>query len=102
MHCSLLCPACGNREQLGRRKGDRTMPLSLLERVLSGFRREGYSIDYVEWAGQGDPLLHSDFSKLSGLVRHYYPKTRQRVITNANYDFQRTIGVSFVEDIVVS
>ncbi len=102
MLCTLRCPACGNRDQLKLRGGERTMTSSLLERVLRGFREERYRIDYVEWAGQGDPLLHPRISELVELVRSYFPKTLQRVITNGNYDFKKTMKGAFVENIVVS
>lgn len=102
MLCSLRCPACGNRELLRRSKGSRNLPLSLLERVLSGFRREGYTIDYVEYAGQGDPLMHPEFDQIVKTLRRYFPSTRQRIITNGNYDFQKSLKDAFVEDVVIS
>lgn len=102
MLCALRCPACGNLDQLKVRNGERLMPLDLFERVLAGFRREGYSIDFVEYAGQGEPLQHPEFASLAALMRRYFPRTLQRVITNGNHDFRDVLGGEQVEHLVVS
>src|SRR4051812_43581779 len=80
--CNLRCPCCSNHVQIKTRPRPFQMPLELFETALAGLSRASFAIGEIEYAGQGEPLLHRGFPQFVDLARHYFPTTTQRVITN--------------------
>jgi hypothetical protein len=56
----------------------------------------------IEYAGQGEPLAHPRFPGLVDLGRALFSETRQRLITNGNYDYSARTGRRAPDEIYVS
>jgi organic radical activating enzyme len=100
--CNLACPACTNSQQVKDRPAPFKLPLEDADELLRNLRDEGFSIDEIEYAGQGEPLAHPEFRALVDLARDLFPDTRQRLITNGNYDYRQRVGGSALDEIYVS
>ena len=100
--CNLRCPCCSNQIQVKTRRNPLLMGLDLFETILKSLKRSSYSIDQIEYCGQGEPLLHPNFPQFARLARDYYPDTRQRLITSGNFDYSRATGGEQIDEIFVS
>ncbi len=100
--CNLACPACTNGAQVKVRPQPFILPLDLAGRALRTLRDEGFRIDEIEYAGQGEPLANPRFPELVDLARDLFPDTRQRLITNGNYDYWKRTGGRALDEIFVS
>jgi len=78
------------------------MPLAIFEKTLTALREEGFRIGMIEYCGQGDPLMHPRFRECTELARRIYPETKQRLVTNGNFDYGKTCGTADLDEIVVS
>jgi wyosine [tRNA(Phe)-imidazoG37] synthetase (radical SAM superfamily) len=101
--CNLRCPYCVNHIQI-REKERRPflMPLEVFERTLTSLRNERFQIELFDYLGQGDPLMHPEFTKFVELARRIYPESKQRLVTNGNFDYAKTCGSAVLDEIVVS
>ena len=100
--CNLRCPCCANAEQVRTRPKPRMMSPELVESVLCSLRSNGFSLDWIEYCGQGEPLMHPQFKRFINIGREYFPNTRQRIITNGNFDYATVTGRLFTDEIIVS
>lgn len=100
--CSLKCPGCSNHVQIRTRSKPWLMNPAILEKALKSIVEEGYGLDWIEYCGQGEPLHHPDFSSIVAMVRDYLPGTRQRLITNGNFNYQERLAGVFLDEIIVS
>jgi len=78
------------------------MPISMYLCLLDSLRNQSYSVDQIEYCGQGEPLLHPKFSSFISLARGHLPSAIQRVITNGNVDYAKATGRQGMEEIFVS
>jgi hypothetical protein len=78
------------------------MPLELFEALLRSLHSESFTVEEFEYCGRGEPLTHKQFREFPRLVRQFFPKSRQRVITSGNFDYSRCLGDTAMEEIVVS
>jgi hypothetical protein len=100
--CNLCCPCCANSLQLQSRAKPHLMDLKLITRLLGSLSENGYQISEIEYCGQGEPLMNPYFANYVKTARQVYPAARQRLITNGNFDYQKTIAGEFIEEIIVS
>lgn len=90
--CNLKCPACSNQMQIRQRPRPFQMGPNSFADLLASLAGEGFAIDEIEYCGQGEPLLHPQFSRFLAAGREYFPSALQRVITNGNVEYSRAIG----------
>ena len=102
LHCTLNCPCCSRRKQIRERPKPHIMDLQLFETLLRSCKNAGYSIDFLEFCGQGEPLSHPDFKRFVSVARSLVPRTKMRVVTNGNYDYDDVIGDEYLDEIYVS
>lgn len=100
--CNLACPCCTNYNQIRTREKPHIMPELLFSTVLRSLKVNNYSLNFIEYCGQGDPLMHPRFSSISKVAREFYPDTPQRLITNGNFDYQSKLENLFLDEIYVS
>lgn len=100
--CNLACPCCSNYIQVRQRKKPFIMPEELLLSVLNSLKKNRYVVQNFEYCGQGDPLMHPRFKKISQLTREIYPNATQRLITNGNFIYEKVLSDTYIEDIYVS
>ncbi len=102
LYCDLACPCCTQRAQLRQREAPHLMPVEMFMRLLKSLAIDGYSVETVEFCGQGEPLKHPEFSAFLDLTRRYLPRTRTRLITNGNARFHQVCRYGFPDEIYVS
>jgi wyosine [tRNA(Phe)-imidazoG37] synthetase (radical SAM superfamily) len=100
--CNLSCPCCSNSLQMRERKKPFIMPPELFRRLLCSLGEEGFIIEHVEYCGQGEPLMHPQFGQFVQSCRELFPDTKQRLITNGNFDYAEKLGGHFIDEIYVS
>ena len=100
--CALRCPGCSALGQMKLRPKPHVMPLGLFRRLLESLASNGYSVDFIEYCGQGEPLAHPEFASFVRLAREILPKARQRLVTNGNYSYAERIGDAVPDEIYVS
>jgi hypothetical protein len=100
--CTLACPACSRAEQIRTRPGPKSLTLDRFERVLKSAVAEQIEIEWIEYCGQGEPLAHRGFHDFVAKVRQIMPQTRQRLITNGNYDYRNVMHDQHLDEIIVS
>ena len=100
--CNLNCRCCSNDLQVQQRKKPHLMDPETYESVLSSLKDGGYRLDSVEYCGQGEPLMHPQFAEFAVATKKYYPQAWQRVITNGNFSYQKTLGQAPVDEIMVA
>jgi hypothetical protein len=100
--CALACPACFQKYEIKLRDKPLKMKVSVFEAALKSFNQAGYKIDIIEYCGNGEPLNNPEFSQFAQVARDVYPTARQRLITNGNFDYNRSIGGVFIDEILVS
>ncbi len=77
------------------------MEIEAFEGLLKSLLKNLYWVGEIEYCGQGDPLMHPRFADFVRTARQVYPETRQRVITNGNFEYQKAIAEEFIDEIVV-
>ncbi len=102
LRCNLRCPACSNQIQTASRDRPHIMSVELFDRLLQSLHDELYSVEEVEYCGQGEPLLHPQFSHFVRRTREVFPSALQRVITNGNVDYAKATGRTGLDEIYVS
>jgi len=100
--CALKCPECSNLIQIKTRSGGRHFTPEMMADLLGDLKENHYQIRSIEYCGQGEPLNNPRFPELLATARKIYPDTLQRVITNGNHDFAKTINSEYVEETVVA
>lgn len=100
--CNLSCPSCANFSQVRSRAKPHIMQLRVFEKLVESIQRNGFTLSEVEYCGQGEPLMHPQFAEFPLLVTKYLPKTKQRLITNGNFDYSKTVQGRFLDEIFVS
>lgn len=100
--CTLRCPCCSSLGQLKLRARPYVMNLGVFRRLLESCSAAKYKIDFIEYCGQGEPLTHPRFAEFVRTAREIYPATRQRLVTNANYDYAEKLRGEHVDEIYVS
>ncbi len=100
--CNLDCPCCSSKSQRQTRPRPFLMELGVLEALLRSLSNHSYEVKEIEYCGQGDSLMHPRFVDFVKTARKWYPQTRQRLITNGNFEYRKTIGGEFIDEIVVS
>ncbi|MFZ5863098.1 MAG: radical SAM protein [Nitrospirota bacterium] len=100
--CNLECPCCSNKTQRQTRAKPFLMEIEAFDGLLKSLRKNSYTVGEIEYCGQGDPLMHPRFAEFVRTARDSYPETRQRVITNGNFDYGKATAGEFIDEIVVS
>ena len=100
--CRLRCPGCSNHLQVQIRPQPFQMDPALFDRLLQRLQQEEFSVDEIEYCGQGEPLLHPRFSEFTRLARSHFPTTRQRLITSGNFDYVTATAQERLDEIMVS
>jgi hypothetical protein len=100
--CNLSCPCCVNALQVRSRSKPHIMQLRVFEKLIRSIRLEGFTLGEIEYCGQGEPLMNPQFSDFVALAREQLPETRQRLITNGNFDYSKTVKNQFIDEIFVS
>ncbi|MBW2524237.1 MAG: radical SAM protein [Deltaproteobacteria bacterium] len=102
LNCDLRCPCCTSGRQRRVRPKPHVMPLGAYEGTLRSLRAERFKLKTIEYCGQGEPLSHPEFHELAALGRRYFPRARQRLITNGNFDYQAATRGLELDEIYVS
>ncbi|MBN1424678.1 hypothetical protein JXA88_08980 [Candidatus Fermentibacteria bacterium] len=102
IYCGLRCPCCSRLRQMEERRPPHVLPLGLFETLLERCVEEGYTVDFIEYCGQGEPLTHPEFHGLVHLARTILPDTRQRLITNGNCSYHEVMRGERLDEIYVS
>ena len=101
--CNLACPCCSNMTQIHSRPKPHLMKLEVLETLFQSLSQNSFSsVGEILYAGQGDPLMHPNFSEFVRLVRKYQPIAHQYLCTNGNFDYRKTTQGEFIDTIFVS
>ncbi len=100
--CNLNCRCCSNDLQIQQREKPHLMDPETYGSVLSSLKDGGFRLDSVEYCGQGEPLMHPQFAEFAVATKKYYPHAWQRVITNGNFTYQKTLGQAPVDEIMVA
>jgi hypothetical protein len=100
--CTLACPGCSRAQQIKTRPGPKSLTLDRFEALLKTAVAEHIEIDCLEYCGQGEPLAHREFHGFVATGRRIMPRTRQRLITNGNYDYGTVMQGQHLDEIVVS
>lgn len=100
--CTLACPACSRPHQIKTRPGPRSLTVERFERLLQTAAAEQIEIECIEYCGQGEPLAHREFHRFVAAARDIVPRTRQRLITNGNYDYRTVMRGQHLDEIIVS
>jgi len=100
--CNLKCPCCSQPQQLLKRQKPFRMTLDVFEAMLRSLRTEGYALREIEYCGQGEPMTHADLHRFVDLGREIFPETRQRLITNGNFDLTKADLTAAIDEFVVS
>lgn len=100
--CNLNCLGCTNDQQIRNRKKPHMMKPETFELVLRTLKSQEYLLDSIEYCGQGEPLMHTRFSEFVEIAKRYYPSAWQRLITNGNFSYEKTVGSAPVDEIIVA
>ncbi len=100
--CTLNCLCCSNDIQQKTRKKPHVMPPETYDRFLRALHEAGFTVDSFEYCGQGEPLLHPQIGALLRITDTVYPKAWQRVITNGNVVFSKTLQGEPVDEVMVA
>ena len=100
--CALACPACTRTVDVRDRPKPLKMSLETFETALRGLRDGGYSVEQIEYCGNGEPLNHPRFSDFVRAARGFFPETRQRLVTNGNFSYLRCLENVGVDEFIVS
>lgn len=100
--CSIKCPGCTHLLDIKQRRTPHKLTPEGFGALLSGLMKEGYAIDLIEYCGNGEPLNNPQFSDFVLVGREYYPQTPQRLVTNGNFDFSKSIGSVFIDEYMIS
>lgn len=100
--CNLRCPCCSNAEQVRTRPRPLVLAPHRWERTLGELKDGGYTVDEIEYCGQGEPLLHSRFPEIARISREVFPGARQRLITNGNFEYWKSTGGVAIDELYVS
>jgi hypothetical protein len=101
LRCTLLCPNCS---RIGWLKSIRPtlLDITLYKKTLFSLSMNDFKIDNIEFCGQGEPLSHPDFFEFVRIGRELHPYSSQRLFTNGNYDYLKTIQKAKVDTIFVA
>ena len=100
--CNLNCRCCTNDVQVQTRRKPHVMAAETYDRFLRALHGAGFRVDSLEYCGQGEPLLHPQIGELLAVTREVYPQAWQRVITNANVSYAKTLQGTSVDEIMVA
>ena len=100
--CTLACPDCSRPHQIKTRPGPRSLTPERFEAVLKTAVAEDVEIECIEYCGQGEPLAHRDFHSFVARARQVMPRTRQRLITNGNYDYRAVMQGQRLDEVIIS
>jgi wyosine [tRNA(Phe)-imidazoG37] synthetase (radical SAM superfamily) len=100
--CALACLGCTQKLELKTRRKPFKLTPETFDAMLTGLLHEGYRIDVIEYCGNGEPLNHPQFSDFVRAGRRRYPFTKQRLITNGNFSYEKAIGNVHLDQIIVS
>jgi MoaA/NifB/PqqE/SkfB family radical SAM enzyme len=100
--CTLGCPGCSRAQQIRTRPGPRSLTLDRFGQLLKTAVAERIEIECIEYCGQGEPLAHREFHSFVARARQVMPRTRQRLITNGNYDYGTVMQDQHLDEIIVS
>ena len=100
--CNLRCPCCTNRVQMKTRTGPRALDPGVFETALRDLAAAGYDVREIEYAGQGEPIMHPRFAEVVRISRRVFPRARQRLITNGTLDYWKATEGEAIDEIVVS
>ncbi|WP_028580359.1 radical SAM protein [Desulfogranum japonicum] len=100
--CNLNCRCCSNDVQIQTRKKPHIMAPETYERFLRALHGAGFRIDNLEYCGQGEPLLHPKIGELLRITHEVYPNAWQRVITNGNVSYSKTLQGTPVDEVMVA
>jgi len=78
------------------------MDLKVFQRVLKSCVESGFKVGHIEFAGNGEPLSHPNFSDFVRLAHSIMPETKQILITNGNYDYKQSLKDQYLDIIYVS
>ncbi|MCC7201167.1 MAG: radical SAM protein [Nitrospirae bacterium] len=100
--CNLRCPCCSNQTHRKTRPKQHLMTLEVFKVLMSSLTQNSYLTESIEYCGQGDPLMHPKFVEFVKIARLYYPSAIQRLITNGNFDYCKTMNNELIEQLYVS
>ncbi len=100
--CNLACPCCSSFDQRRTRSKPHIMAPETFNAVLRSLKVRQYQLDWIEYCGQGEPLMNPRFSDFVEIGRRHFPEARQRLITNGNFNYQSATGGTFIDEIFVS
>lgn len=100
--CKLKCPGCNGLWQTKNLPGPAVLSIEKYRAMLESCRRTDLSVEWIEYCGQGEPLSHKEFPKFMEWTRDILPNTKQRIITNGNFDFDSRFPNILPDQLIVS
>ena len=97
--CSMNCIycECGATTRLTNERAEYVPTADVLSEI-DQFMSKGEKIDYITFAGSGEPTLHIGIGKIITHLKHSYPEVKVAVLTNGSL-----LGVSEVQkDLMLS
>ena len=100
--CKLRCGGCNGFWQLKNRPQPAVLSLEKYSAMLEACLAGKLPLQWVEYCGQGEPLSHRKFPNFMSLTARLLPATRQRVITNGNFNFDERFPEMIPDELIVS
>lgn len=100
--CKLRCSGCNGLWQIKNLPGRPVLHIDRFTSLLEACRAGSFDVRWIEYCGQGEPLSNPKFSAFMEAASRILPSTRQRVITNGNFDFDERFPVELPDDLIVS
>ena len=102
LHCRLACPTCKRGQEAKRRGGAWDLSPELLSALLTSCAKENISVEEIHYLGWGEPLLHSEFDRLTQVARALAPSAVQEVTTTGNVEFHDGLKNASLDRVVIS
>jgi len=102
LNCNLLCPLCVSLYERNHRPGPLLMDLKVFERVLTSCSENDFTVELIDFGGNGEPLSNPIFSDFVRLARSIMPETKLVLVTNGNYDYKNSLKDQFLDVVMVS
>ncbi len=100
--CGLSCACCIRKSVIAKGRDTNSLRPELITRLIESCQRDNIQVGEIQYIGQGEPLLHDNFTALFNAVKHGSPESMQVVTTTGNVDFESTIANTRPDRIVVS
>ena len=102
LQCTLLCPNCSRIAWIKKGMKPLLLNIKLYEKAIISLNDNDFYIENIEYCGQGEPLLHPEFSEFIRIGKLRCPQTPQQLFTNGNYSYINKIKNQHLDCIFVA